>query len=187
MSIENPIYLAASSMVTPVGGNTITTAAAINAGVSQIAETAILNKRLKPIKMALVPEGVLPPVNPAILAHPLPARQLRLLQLAAVGLSQLAEQIPTDQRLPLFLSLPEHLPSLSKPLIGNFIEQLIMQSDFPLDPSQSRVAQVGRSGGLHAIDAARRYLAEEGHDYVLVGGVDTYCDPDLLARLDAED
>lgn len=187
MSIENPIYLAASSMVTPVGGNTVMTATAINAGVSQIAETAILNKRLKPIKMALVPEGVLPPVNPAILAHPLPARQLRLLQLAAVSLGQLAEQVPTGQRLPLFLSLPEHLSSLSKPLIGNFIKQLIIQSDFPLDPLQSRMAQVGRSGGLHAIEAARRYLAEEGQDYVLVGGVDTYCDPDLLARLDAED
>lgn len=79
MSIENPIYLAAPSMVTPVGGNTVMTATAINAGVSQIAETAILNKRLKPIKMALVPEGVLPPVNPATIAHPLPVRQLRLL------------------------------------------------------------------------------------------------------------
>lgn len=187
MSIENPVYLAASTMVTPVGGNTIMTAAAINVGASQIAETAILNKRLKPIKMALVPETVLPPLNPEILAHPLPARQLRLLQLAAVGLSQLAGQMPVGQSLPLFLSLPEQLPSLSKPLIGNFIKQLIIQTDFPLDSSQSRVAHVGRSGGIYAIDAAHRYLAEEGHDYVLVGGVDTYCDPDLLARLDAED
>src|SRR5690606_29248864 len=115
------------------------------------------------------------------------ARQLRLLQLAAVGLSQLAGQMPVSQSLPLFLSLPEQLPSLSKPLIGNFIKQLIIQTDFPLDSSQSRVDHVGRSGGIYAIDAAHRYLAEEGHDYVLVGGVDTYCDPDLLARLDAED
>jgi len=187
MSADNPIYLAASSMITPVGGNTAMTAAAINAGISQIAETAILSKKLKPIKMALVPEAVLPPLTRELLNSSLPSRQLRLLQLAALGLSQLAAQLPKDQRLPLYLSLPEHLPSLSKPVVGNFIEQLLLQTDVAVDVSQSRVAQVGRPGGLHAIEAARRHLAQEGNDYVIIGGVDTYWDTDLLTRLDAED
>src|SRR5690606_4917121 len=107
MSADNPIYLAASSMITPVGGNTAMTAAAINAGISQIAETAILSKKLKPIEMALVPEGVWRPLTPELLNSSLPSRQLRLLQLPARGLSQLAAQLPKAQRLPLYLSLPE--------------------------------------------------------------------------------
>lgn len=46
---------------------------------------------------------------------------------------------------------------------------------------------MGRTGSLHAIALAHKYFATTGSDYLLVGGVDTYFDPDLLARLDAED
>jgi 3-oxoacyl-[acyl-carrier-protein] synthase-1 len=48
------------------------------------------------------------------------------------------------------------------------------------------VAPIGRAGGLHAVRKAHQYLAQPGHDYVLIGGVDTYLDPFLMAKLDAE-
>lgn len=187
MSASPRIYVFGIGMITPVGLNAAMTAASIRAEYSAIEETSVLNKKLKPIKMASVPEDALPAVNPALLGSKLSSRQLRLLQLASVALLQLENYLPQDQLLPLFLSLPEHIPGLSLPMSGNVIEQLTLQSGIAFNMSESRVAEVGRAGGLYAVAAAHQYLSESGNDYVLIGGMDTYWDTGLLARLDAED
>lgn len=187
MSQFPSIYVADIGMINPVGANPIMTSASVRAGVSAIEETAILNKKLKPIKMALVPDDALPQLKPTLATSHIPTRQLRLLQLAAAALVQLQARLTTEKPIPVFLSLPENLPHLSVPVVGNFVEQLMLQSDIPLNSKDSLVAQVGRAGAFHAVDLAHKYLAESGHDYVLIGGVDTYWDNYLLAKLDAED
>lgn len=174
-------------MTTPVGGTAAATAAAINAACSAIEETAFLNKKFKPIRIASVPEGALPSLTPKIDSSNYSSRTLRLLQLASVALQQLSEALPPNQPLPLYLSLPEHLPGISDPIEGNFIELLVHQSGIPLDLKQSIAAPVGRTGGLHAVKGAHNYLSQPGNDFILIGGVDSYWDAGLLARLDAED
>lgn len=180
------VYVADVGMITSIGGNAHMNAASVNAGFSEVSETPFLNKRLKPIKMGLVPEDALPAVNPALVHNTLPARQLRMLRLASAALSQLREKRPLAEPLPLFLALPEQLPGMTNPICGSFIEQLILQTDIPLDVSASLVAHIGRAGGLHAVEAAHNYFAQGG-DYALIGGVDTYLDLKLLSWLDAED
>ncbi len=187
MSQHPPIYVADIGMINPVGANPIMTSAAVRAGVCAIEETALLNKKLKPIKMALVPDSALPPLKSTLAASHIPTRQLRLLQLAAAALVQLQARLPNEKPIPVFLNLPEHLPQASVPLVGNFIEQLMVQSEIALEAKHSLVAHVGRAGAFHAVDLAYKYLAETGHDYVLIGGVDSYWDNYLLAKLDAED
>src|SRR5690606_22757883 len=82
--------------------------------------------------------------------------------------------------------LPENLPGKSCHWRGNFIQQLAGMAGAEFSTA-SRAVSLGRAAGLHAIDLAHKYLAVSERDFVLVGGVDTFFDPDLLARLDAED
>lgn len=187
MSDQQKMYLAKTGMVTPLGSDLTMTAAAFNAGYRAVEETAIFNKKLKPIKMACVPADVLPAINKKLEAAHLSSRQLRLLQLASAALVQLKDDLPADVVVPLYLVLPEVLPNIRMPLTGNFIQQLIIQSEVAVHPEKSLFAEIGRVGGLYALEAAYRYLAQEGNDYVILGGVDTYWDPEILARLDAQD
>ena len=186
MSEVNRIYIANVAMVTPVGNNALMSAASINASVSAIAETGVLNKKLKPIKMGLVREDALVQLNPKLLQLNLPSRQMRLLRLAASALKQLSQSLP-NHRIPLYLALPENLPEKTQSIKGNFIEQLAIQSSIAFNIEQSLIAEVGRPGALYAMKHAQRFFAESGEDYLLVGGVDTYWDMKLLAKLDSED
>ena len=185
---EHPwVQVIGAEMVTPVGGNAVTTAAAVAAEVSGVQETDILNKESEPIKMAQVPDGALPEINEKLKNSMLLPRQHRLLRLAAAALVQLKGLLPAGQTLPLYLALPEHLPGYTTPLRGNFIEQLALQSGVPLNAADSLIADIGRAGSLYAIEKVVQYFDKTGNDYLLIGGVDTYKDPRLLAKLDAED
>lgn len=185
MNDSSSVYVATAEMLTSVGANAASTAAAVNAGISGVAESPFVNRQLKSIKMAMVPEKILPTLKPDLQKRNLPARHTRLLQLASIALTQL--KLPAQEPLPLFLALPEDLPGMEYQVKGNFIRHLILQSEIELNLEQSRVAKVGRAGGLMAIEAAYEYFQNSGHDYLLIGGVDTYYDHNLLARLDAED
>ena len=63
MSDKPKVYVAGVGMITPVGANAEMTAAAVKAGISTFQETNIYNKDFKPMKMALVPDEALPPLN----------------------------------------------------------------------------------------------------------------------------
>ncbi|VAW90086.1 hypothetical protein MNBD_GAMMA17-1622 [hydrothermal vent metagenome] len=189
MSEHAWMHIIGTGMVTPVGENAVTTAAAVASEVSAVREIDILNKKLTPIKMAQVPDGALPPINEKLKEEKkISQRQQRLLCLAAAALVQLADVLPAGQTLPLYLALPEHLPNHAiPPLHGNFIEQLALQSGLRLNAADSLIADIGRAGSFYAIEKAMQYFEQSGNDYLLIGGVDTYWDPALLARLDAED
>ena len=187
MSEHAWIQVIGSGMVTSVGGDAEMTAAAVAAEVSGVRETEILNKSLMPIKMAQVPEGALPDIHAQCKDSTLSPRQRRLLRLAAAALVQLADRLPAGQTLPLYLSLPEALPHHTAPLRGNFIEQLALQTGIPLNAADSLIADIGRAGSFYAIEEAHRYFSQTGNDYLLIGGVDSYWDPYLLAKLDTED
>ncbi|VAW88950.1 hypothetical protein MNBD_GAMMA17-1958 [hydrothermal vent metagenome] len=187
MSEQTWVQVIGAGMVTPVGGNAATTAAAVAAEISATEETEILSKQQTPIKMARVPNGALPDIHEALSDNKIPARQQRLLCLAAAALVQLTDLLPAGQTLPLYLALPEALPDYTTPLHGNFIEQLALQSGIPLNAADSLIADIGRAGSFYAIEKAIQYLEQSGNDYLLIGGVDTYWDLRLLAKLDTED
>jgi 3-oxoacyl-[acyl-carrier-protein] synthase-1 len=185
MSNASRVYVAGVGMITPIGADAVMTFHSVNTDISRVGATSILNRSLNPVSMALVPDGALPEFNEGLVSAHLPDRQQRLLRLASAALSQLADKLPGNP-LPLYLALPEQLPDAPAPLVGNVIEQLVLQSEIELNQAESMVAPIGRAGGLHAVRKAHQYFAQPGHDYVLIGGVDTYWDPYLLAKLSAE-
>ena len=186
MSQHTKVYVAGVGIISPLGPDSSAVAAAVNAGISAVQETPLLSKHLVPIKMALVPDDVLSPLDPRLVAAKLPPRQERLLRMAAPALQQVQPLLPEGGVLPMLLVLPEVIPNLSHPWQGNAIEQLAVQSGISLDSRNSRAAEIGRAGGLHALKHVFQ-LMEQGQDWVLLGGMDSYWDAELLARLDAQD
>jgi len=183
------LYLAATGMITPVGADTVCTATAVRARLGAQRITEYRNKDLEPMILAQVPDAALPPLKASLdrLAG-VSGRHRRLLQLAAPALQQVLSSYPNaGHPLALFLAGPETLPGCPTALNGAFVDHLMVQTGITLQRDNCRVLDTGRAGGVHVIELAFRYLEETQHDYVVVGGVESFRDRFVLGHLDTED
>lgn len=184
----NGAWICGIGMMTAVGDSAAQTATSVRAGISRYQESAVYNKRFEPMTLALLPEDNLPPLNEELAAQPgLTSRQQRMLRLAAPALQEALQAYPLADPIPLFLAGPEILPDRPTAMTETFITQLDIQAQTQLDRSCSRLFPFGRAAGVMALEAALIQLAHGTHDYVLVGGVDSYLDLYLLGTLDMED
>jgi len=175
-------------MLTPIGGSTEMTAASVRADINRVQETDYFNKDDAPMKMARVPDNVLPELNPGLAASGLTQRQQRMLRLADVALKEALAAYPLAEPVLLFLAGPETLPGCTTAIAENFLDALMQQTGANLHRKHSRLFASGRSGGLQAIEMAFNYFAATGKDFALVGGVDTHLhDFRLLETLDQDD
>ncbi len=182
------IYLVGSGVISAVGGTAITTAAAVRADISQYQESPDHNKRLRPMKMALVPDAALPPLNEQlVLTEELTARQSRMLRMADPALKEALKSYPLHEPIPLLLAGPETLPHCPVPLQEHFLDDIMLQTGANIHRKNSRLLPTGRAGGLQAIKWVFEYFETTGKDYVLIGGVDSCLDRYLLGFLDSED
>ena len=91
----------------------------------------------------------------------------------------------TPPRLPVVIALPsKHRPGVDPTLERQLLSALEARADVPLDLEHSDLVFGGRGGGARAFARAVELLRQ--HDAVLVGGIDSYFDPDALEWLDAE-
>ncbi len=185
---NNPnVYVAATGMTTPVGGNTAMATAAVWANISRAAKYETHNRDYNPISMAIVPDDILPPVHEKLLhIDTLNARSRRLIQLCEPALNEAVANYPDTQSLPLFLAAPQTYPGCPSAITGQFFDAALTQMGVKLNHSLSRMVNTGRAGGLHVLDLAFRYFEETGSDHALIGGVDSYRDPILLEKLDKD-
>lgn len=103
----------------------------------------------------------------------------RMLALAAPALSEAAQGV--GGTVPLILALPESgRPDDDARFDGPILAALSEKSGVSLDLERSRVIRKGHAGGVLALAHA---LSEPE---VLVGGVDSYLHPDVIAWLDDE-
>jgi len=174
-------------MMTPVGDSAAQTATSIRAGISRYQESAIHNRELQPMTMALLPEDSLPVLNGALTsAGTMTIRRSRMLRLAGAALREAVHEKSSLADAPIFLALPESHPDQESSVDESFLYELAGQSELDFDPAESAIFPAGRAAGLQALLAALEYLdAGEGRRAV-VGGVDTYLDLRLLATLDLE-
>jgi len=181
-------WICGMGMVTPVGDCATQTATSVRAGISRYQESSIYNKRFEPMTMALLPEDALPPLNKELANHPkLTSRQARMLRLAHNALLEALETLPKEQQLiPVFLAGPETMPGRPLAITDTFLSLLAIQTEANIDRVKSRLFPTGRAGGMQALQAGLRYLSTGEHDYVVVGGVDSYLDLHLLGTLDME-
>ena len=174
-------------MMTAVGIGAKQTAASVRAGITRFSETAIHDKRFEPFVMSILPDEVLPPLEPEVdKIIGITARQSRMLRLAAPAIQEALENVPDIENIPLYLGVPEPLPGRPKPVDDLFLEHLSAQSGVHFNVAESKLFPQGRSAGLFAIENAMQRLASGTSQFVIVGGVDTYVDLYLLGTLDME-
>jgi 3-oxoacyl-[acyl-carrier-protein] synthase-1 len=181
------LYIAGAGMITPIGGNTVMTIAAVNAGICQYQASSFFNKHDKPMTVTAVPDGALPPLHDDLKKIQLTGREKRLIRLAMPALQEVLSHYPSEQPLPLFLAGPEPLYNNIKTTTAKLLTYIKAQTNANIDLPSSRYFTAGRSGLIDAIDMAFRYFSATNAAYVVVGGVDTYLDAANLGNLDAED
>lgn len=184
--MKAPLYIHACEMLTPIGLNRATSAAAQSAGISNFQASTYLNSAELPVFMALAPESALPEPDPFLeLLAELSPWEYHLLRLAHLPLAAAWPQNHT-KALPVLLILPELHPRGSAGVPPEFIRLLAQQTQLPLCTEHSQLLPYGRAGLGLALDEALRILQQGAVPYVLVGGVDSYQQERLLSNLDAD-
>lgn len=184
MSAQTKMYIAGMGMITPVGANVAMTAAAVRAGVSAYTETEYTGQRGLPITMASVPESVFDDLEADIedgdrydTCHD------RIIKMAIIAIREACANQTTKQPVPLLLAMPEVSAETGKIDTEGLVPLLptLEQNCKPwVSVQQCRMIYSGRAAGMEAIDFAFRYLHDQPHDFVLIGGSDSYRD---FARL----
>lgn len=161
------------------------TAASIRAGISAYSHTDFFNKRDEPFTGALVPGGALPELHEDLRSIGLKGDEKRCIKLSHVALDEIEPWLPKIP-ITLFLAGPENIPARPIPFNKNIIHYIQRQSGISINLASSRYVSSGRAGVMQAIHSAFDYMSQTDENYILVGGVDTYCNTGLLSNLDAE-
>lgn len=175
-------FVGATGVVCPLGIGARQLSASFRAGLSGYRQSPVVGRSAEPHTMALVPDAVLPPLDPAVETETLTDRERRMLRLGGMALREAAGGL--SRTAPLFLALPRR-DEPAPPRERELLQLLGIQAGARLDLARSRTFELGRAGGLFALEAGLAAIAA-GHQTVLVGGVDTYLDLTLLVVLDAE-
>jgi len=175
-------------MINPVGIGVLASAAATRAGINQYADSSAESEYGDPIKIATVPDSCLPELE--LEGHVQPALYQRMLQLGVFALKEALDSVMSEQALnsaiPVFLALPEQRCGQPFPALEPILKDLNKYVDCPLDLLSSRVFADGRAAGFKALSQAYQLLENTHLDRIIVGGIDSYFDTDLLQSLDAE-
>lgn len=180
------VVIVAAGVVTPVGLTLPEAAAAVRAKTARFTEGPFHDRRAEPLVMATVPEDGLPPLNPDVDAQAsVSSRERRMVRLAAQALVQCSSALPkTATNVPVSIAVANVDGSVGIDR-KRFVDRLALQSGVPIAAATSLAHQHGRAGGLLALDDARDLLLRGLARYVIAGGVDSYRDPAVIARLDA--
>lgn len=185
--MSRKMYIAQVGVLTPLGDQIAMTAAAVGAGISAYDDSPYLDDQALPVRMALVPKDALPPIRDSINFYgSYSLWHKHLLQLASGALAGAVADYPGHESIPLLLATPEAYANCAQACPDDFIEYLIEQTGAPICPKRSRMLPRGRAGGIEALEGAAQCLFDGGFDEVLIGGVDSFQNPDLLEVLLAE-
>ena len=174
------VVIVSAGMITAVGLSAAETAASVRSGTARFAESSILDKRFEPLVLAGVPGQGLPELTEEVANAPLTTREARMIRLATVALAGCLKSLPERASAPgLSLALPE--TETTRPLEhAQFVKYFGQQTGWRFDPKLSDGSHRGRAGGLAAIGQASDAIRMGRAKFALAGGVDTFCDRDLL-------
>lgn len=173
-----PLCVVGIGAYTAVGLNAASTAAAVRAGVDEFEEHPfMLNRQGEPYVLAMAPA-----IEPTLIGAD------RYVTLATWSLQEalqpLIEAGVPQPPLTALVALPERRPGLPSALA----EQLTQWLGHPRadHPAFQRVltAHNGHSAGLSALATAGRLLSAGDSQFCLVGGIDSYTDPQTLEWLE---
>lgn len=164
-------------MASPVGGCWQQCVTSVRAGINRY---QLLSQHVD-ILAARTHEAFLP-VLPGNQASS--QRAQRCLQLALMAMRDLYQQADIDEPPPVLIGLPE--PFEGGAQVGaELLQELAEIGRFDFALPMSNAYRYGRAGGLAAVHGAFDMLTERTVKQVIVGGVDSWVDPDTLQALAA--
>lgn len=147
-------------------------------------ESHLVDQKGKPMataRLASLPDNLMGKDRFVALAAP------ALMQAIYPWQAALRERRHEAAPLPAFVALPDEArPGFERGLQNELLPALEARTRVPLDRSQSKLFFGCRGGGIVAIEAALELVTSGGAEAALVGGVDSYFDPDCLESLDRE-
>lgn len=183
---DDDVVIVQAGLVTPIGLSVPEAAASARARVARLREIAWHDHRLEPRIAGTVPDDGLPPLAPDLAQAPLSAREVRWLRLAHAALDE-SRDLPglggDEPAPPLLLGLSEYRTTRALDP-SRFLALLARQCPQGFDLARSVAAPRGRAAGLMALREAASRLTRREVPTVLVGGVDSLLDLNVLATLD---
>lgn len=173
-----PVHIVAHGARTPVGLQAAPSAAAVRAGISRIREHPFFVDCVgQPVMCAF--DGLL---DPRLMGTD---RLLALAEPALREASLLLGHAPAlDRRVPLYLGVPERRPGFGERDVERLRHGLERMEGLPIQLSSVTLLPHGHASGLAALDMAIEQLRRGLCEACLVGGVDSYLQPDTLEWLD---
>ncbi|MCP4472780.1 MAG: hypothetical protein GY815_19235 [Gammaproteobacteria bacterium] len=173
-------------MVTPVGANVEMTVAAIAADISAYHSSDFFSvHNQQPFTMTGVPREFFDSVEAEIDEGGHYGGQAdNIIKMAIQALRETVAELPPTLTVPLVLAMPETRPGDKYIAPELLFKNLLGQQDLPLSADKLHCLRSGRAAGIEGISLAKRYLFEQGEDYVLIGGSDSYWSHPRLNALD---
>jgi 3-oxoacyl-[acyl-carrier-protein] synthase-1 len=176
----DPVYIVAVGARTPVGLTAESSAAAVRAGISLVREHPfIISTRGERRRSASDAQ--------------LESTLLGWRRLATLGASALREAIgklhlaqPDLRGLRLLLAVPEMRPGFGDAEVRKVLAALSEAISRVASDARIEITGRGHAGALRGMQIAEQLLSSGQCDLCVVGGVDSYFDPDTLDWLEAE-
>jgi 3-oxoacyl-[acyl-carrier-protein] synthase-1 len=187
MSNTPKLYIAGMGMITPVGFDTASTAAAVRAGKSgyQISNS-YYGENDEPVTMASVPDIIFDEINAEISGgNRHNDRHDRVLKMAILAIREACAQCAVQKPIPLLLALPEGQDDTGG--LSPYAKNMESNCQPWVSVAHYRTMHSGRAAGMEAIYFAFQYLGNSVNDYVLIGGSDSHRDYSRLAPLGKKD
>ncbi len=186
------LYIANTGMVTPLGGNTLMSVAAVNADISAYALSDYESANGKPLSMAQVPDELFDKMSAELdEGDRFNLRHDRMTKMAILSLAQACAEHQVEQPVPMVMSMPDASLEAQAQWVneglGSLIQSLGMNVAPWVDSRVSRSVHSGRAGGIEALELIFNYLFGPENNYVLLGGTDSYLDDNLLRVLEEKE
>lgn len=173
------VYIIGVGACTSLGANAAASAAAVRAGISSFAEHPfMIDTAGNPMIVARAPY-LIPDISGAnrylSLAIPAVEEALHSLHTLNVNISDI----------PAIIGLPAERPGLPEGIDKQIVKAFSSITDVSKKLSQIETIQNGHSAGLMALEAGLHKLRKGIAEFCLIGGVDSYLEPETLEWLEA--
>ena len=177
--VASSVHIMATGARTPLGLRAAQSAAAVRAGVTRLGEHPFMIDQVgDPMPGALDAR-----LDPAMMGAE------RLLALAETALREACAPLINNAhaphlRLSVYLGLPEYRPGFTAQDAAEIQHRLTKFEGLPIEISEVNVSVGGHAAGLSALATATEHIQQEAFEACLVGGVDSYFQPDTMEWLD---
>jgi 3-oxoacyl-[acyl-carrier-protein] synthase-1 len=173
------VHIIATGARTPLGLQATPAATAVRAGITMLGEHPFMIDQVgDPMPGALDTQLDAALIGPE-----------RLLTMAETALREACAPLrndtpPLHQRLPVYLGLPEPRPGFTDRDAEAVRSGVAGFKDLPVELSEVNIYSEGHAAGLSALAAATKQIQQGVFEACLVGGVDSYFQPDTMEWLD---